>query len=113
VIAWKAPDKKTKKSGDARGQAQLSSRAKLPNSSIADGPVLMRTVWLTQPDGLPMARGISLHTKKGKRHKGKAHMVSWSKLFSCSPNMLARRSFYVISQQRNLSHTLKQNGRIK
>jgi hypothetical protein len=117
VIARKAPDRNTNKSGDARGQAQLSSRAKLPDSSIADGPVLMRTVRLTQPDYPPMVKGISLHTKQGKRHKGKAHMVSWSKstllLISCSPNMLARRPFYVIGQQRNLSHPLKQNGRIK
>jgi hypothetical protein len=39
-IARKAPNRKTNKSGGAGGQAQSSSRAKLPDSSIADGPVL-------------------------------------------------------------------------
>jgi hypothetical protein len=65
-----------------------------------------------------MARGISLHIKQGKKHKGKAHMVSWSKptllLISWSPNMLARRPFYVIGQQRNPVHpinkTIEQNS---
>jgi hypothetical protein len=42
------------------------------------------------------------------------HMVSWSKqalvLINCSPNMLARRSFYVMGEQRNPGHPLKQNG---
>jgi hypothetical protein len=81
---------------------------------LADGPVLIRTVWLTQLDSPPMARGVSLQRKQGKKHKGKAHMVGWSKptllLISCCPNMLARRSFYVIRQQRNLGHPLKQNS---
>jgi hypothetical protein len=52
-----------------------------------------------------------------ERRKGKAkitHMVDWSKsallLINCSPNMRARRSFYVIGQQRNLGQLLKQNG---
>jgi hypothetical protein len=69
---------------------------------------------LTQPDNPPMARGVCLHTKKGKKRKGKAQMVGWSKpallLISCSPNMLARRPFYVDGQQRNPRHPLKQNG---
>jgi hypothetical protein len=42
--------------------------------------VLRQTVRLTQPDSPPMARGISVHTKQGKRRKGKAnmtHMVGW------------------------------------
>jgi hypothetical protein len=64
-----------------------------------------------------MARGVSFHRKQGKRRKGKAHMTDWSKLalllISYSLNMLARRSFYVIGQQRNPGHPLKQNGRIK
>jgi hypothetical protein len=82
----------------------------------ADGPVLMRTVRLTQPDSPSMARGVTLHTKQRKKHKGKAHMVGWSKLallLISSPNMLARRSLYVIGQQRNPDHPLKQNDRIK
>jgi hypothetical protein len=37
-IAWKDPDKKTNKSGDVGGQAQSSSRAKLPDLSITDCP---------------------------------------------------------------------------
>jgi hypothetical protein len=43
-------------------------------------PVLMRMVWLTQPDSPPMTKGVNLHTKQGKRCKGKAnitHMVGW------------------------------------
>ena len=67
-----------------------------------------------------MARGVDLHTKRKRGHKSKAHithMVGWSKLalllINCSPNTLARRSFYAIDQQRNLGHPLKQNGPIK
>jgi hypothetical protein len=45
-----------------------------------DGLVLRQMVRLTQPDSPPMARGVSIHTKQGKRRKGKAnmtHMVGW------------------------------------
>jgi hypothetical protein len=38
--------------------------------------VLRQTVRLTQPDSPLMAKGVSLHTKQGKRRKGRAHMVS-------------------------------------
>jgi hypothetical protein len=80
----------------------------------ADSPMLRQMVQLTRPDSPPMARGVSVHTKQGKKSTGKAHMVGWSKptllFISCSPNMLARRSFYVIGQQRNPGHLLKQNG---
>jgi hypothetical protein len=37
-IARKAPNKKTSKSGGARGQTQLRSRARQPDPSIANGP---------------------------------------------------------------------------
>ena len=37
-IARKALDKKTSKSGGARGQTQLRSRARQPDPSIADDP---------------------------------------------------------------------------
>jgi hypothetical protein len=37
--------------------------------------VLMWTVRLTQPDSPPMVICISLHTKQGKRRKGKANMT--------------------------------------
>jgi hypothetical protein len=64
-----------------------------------------------------MARVVGLHTKRGRGCKGKAHvihMADWSKLalllINCSPNMLARRSFYTIGQQRNIGHPVKQNG---
>jgi hypothetical protein len=64
-----------------------------------------------------MDKGVSLHTKQGKRRKGKAHMVGWSKLtlllVSCSPRVLARRPFYVIGQRRNPGHLLKRNGQTK
>jgi hypothetical protein len=86
-IARKALDRKTNKSGGTGGRAQPSSREKLLDSSIsdcpapgADGPVLMQTIRLTQPDSPPMAISVSLHTKQGKKRKGKAkmtHMVGW------------------------------------
>jgi hypothetical protein len=41
-IARKAPGRKTNKSGGARGQAQPSSRSKLPDSSIAESPAHAR-----------------------------------------------------------------------
>jgi hypothetical protein len=84
--------------------------------------VLIQTVLLTQPGSLSMARGISLHTKRKRRHRSKSHithMVGWSKLalllINCSPNTLARRPFNCDARikQRNLDHPLKQNGRIK
>jgi hypothetical protein len=123
-IARKAPDRKTNSSeaqrnilNQAAEQNSLTQASQTVRHLGADGPVLMRTVWLTQPDSPPMARGVSLHIKQGKKRKGKAHMVDWSKpallLISCSPNMLARRPFYVIDQQRNLGRPIKQNGRTK
>lgn len=67
-----------------------------------------------------MARGVGLHTKRKRGRRGKVHimhMVGWSKLvlllINCSPNILARRPFYAIGQQRNPNHPLKQNNRIK
>jgi hypothetical protein len=123
-IARKAPDRKTNKSGGVGGRFNLAveqnsmTRASWTVRHLrADSLELMQTVWLTQPDSLPMARGVSLHTNQGKRRKGKAHMVGWLKpallLINWSSNMLARRMFYVIGQQRNPGHPLKQNGRIK
>jgi hypothetical protein len=101
----------------AAEQNSLTQASQTVRHLGANSPVLMRTVWLTQPDSPPMARGISLHIKQGKKRKGKAHMFGWSKpallLVSCSPNMLARRSFYVIGQQRNPGHPIKQNSRTK
>jgi hypothetical protein len=98
----------------AAEQNSLTQTSQTVRHLGANGPVLMRTVWLTQSDSPPMAKGVSLHIKKGKKHKGKAHMVGWSKpallLISCSPNMLAKRSFYVIDQQINLVHPIKQNS---
>jgi hypothetical protein len=101
-------------------QSSLTRASRMVRHMRADSPVLMQTVWLTQPDSPPMARGISLHTKRKRGRRGKAHithMADWSKpallLINCSPNMLARRSFYAIGHQRNPSHPLKQNDRIK
>jgi hypothetical protein len=68
-IARKAPDKETSKSRGARGQTQLRIQARQPDPSIADGLVLRQTVRLTQPDSPPMARGVSVHTKLGKRRQ--------------------------------------------
>jgi hypothetical protein len=39
-IARKAPDEKAKKFGGTWGQARLMSRARHPDPSIVDGPVL-------------------------------------------------------------------------
>jgi hypothetical protein len=100
----------------AAEQNSLTRASRMVWHLRADDPVLMRTIWLTQPDSSPMARGVTLHIKQGKKRKGKAHMVGWSKLallLISSPNMLARRFFYVIGQQRNPDHPVKQNDRIK
>jgi hypothetical protein len=110
----------------AAEQNSLTQASQTVQHLGADGPVLMWTVWMTQPDSPPMARGVNLHIKQGKKRKGKVHMVGWSKptllliscsrnmlAISCSPNMLARRPFYVIGQQRNPVHLIKQNGRTK
>jgi hypothetical protein len=105
----------------------LSSQARLLDSSIADGLAPTREQSNAQTDGLVDSAGQSAHTqgrqaphKEKRGHRGKAniiHMVGWSKsallLVNCSPNMLARRSFYPIGQQRNLSHPLKQKSQIK
>jgi hypothetical protein len=102
----------------------LSSRARLPDSSITDGPTPTHERSGAQTDGLADSTGQSAHTqgrqpphKEKRGHRGKAnitHMVSWSKsaliLINCSPNMQARRPFYAIGEQRNPSHLLKQNG---
>jgi hypothetical protein len=85
---------------------------------------LSTCVCTQSPKYLEMAQGlISLsHLRadapvQGKRRKGKAHIVGWSKptllLISCSPKMLAKRLFHVIGQRRNPGHLLKRNGRTK
>jgi hypothetical protein len=98
----------------AAEQNSLTQASQIVRHLGAEGSVLMRTVWLTQPDSSPMARGVSLDIKQRKKCKGKAHIVVWAKaallLISCSPNMLARRSFYVINQQRNPSHPIKKRS---
>jgi hypothetical protein len=114
LTSSKAPGDRLNQAGEQNSLTQASQTVwHLGANSL----VLMWTVWLTQPDSPPMARGVNLHIKQGKKHKGKAHIVGWSKpvllLISCSPNMLARRSFYVIGQQRNPDHPIKQNGRTK
>jgi hypothetical protein len=68
----------------------------------------------------PYARASASTQRKNGETVAKqniTHMVGWSKLalllINSSPNMLARRSFYAIGQQKNLGRPLKQNGRIK
>jgi hypothetical protein len=51
----------------------------------ADGSVLRQTVRLTQPDNPHMDKGVTLHTKQGKRRKGKAHMVGPGRLLKADP----------------------------
>jgi hypothetical protein len=65
-IARKTPDKKTNKSGGARGQAQTSSRAKLPDSSITDGPAPTRGRSGALTDGPADSAGQSTY---GYRHR--------------------------------------------
>lgn len=102
----------------------MSSRARLPDSSIMDDstPTCGRSG--AQTDGPANSTGQFARTqgrqpphKEKRGHRGKAnitHMVSLSKLalilINCSPNMQARRPFYAIGEQRNPSHLLKQNG---
>jgi hypothetical protein len=66
-IAREAPDRKINKSKGAGGRlnraAEQSSQTRASWSTCAGGPVLMRTVRLTQPESPPMVRGVSLHTK--------------------------------------------------
>jgi hypothetical protein len=86
-IARKAPDRKTNKPEDAGGrlnqaveQSSLTRASRTVWHLHADSPVRMQMVRLTHPDSPPMARGVSLHTKREKRHGGKAnitHMVGW------------------------------------
>ena len=123
-IARKAPDRKTNKFGGAGGLAQPSSRAKLFDSSIVDCPAPRCARSGAHADSFPNSAGQSAHGqrrqpphKARKEMQGQTHMVGWPKstllLISCSPNMLARRPFYVIGQQINPGHPLKQNGRTK
>jgi hypothetical protein len=56
-IARKAPDKKTNKSGGVGGQAQLSSRARLPDSSIVDGSAPTCGRFGARTDGPPDSAG--------------------------------------------------------
>jgi hypothetical protein len=77
----------------ALGQAQSSSQAKLPNSSIADDPAPMRGRCGAQANGPTDSVGQFAHGqrrwpphKAKKRRKGKTritHMVGWTKV---SPN---------------------------
>jgi hypothetical protein len=57
------------------GQAQSSSRTKLPDSSITDGPMLKKMVQLTQLDSVPMTRGVGLHLKQKRGHRGKTQFT--------------------------------------
>jgi hypothetical protein len=105
----------------------LSSRALQPDPSITDG-LAPTCGWSDAQIDSPAdsarqsahAQGRQPSHKEKKGHRGKAnrtHMVRWSKSvllsINCSPNMLSRRSFYAIDQQRNPSHLLKQNSQIK
>ena len=86
-IAQKALDRKTNKSGGTGGQVQPSSRAKLLDSSIVDGPAPARGRSDAQTDSPADSARQSAHTqgrqpshKEKRGHKGKAnmtHMVGW------------------------------------
>jgi hypothetical protein len=65
-IAQKAPEKKTNKSEGVGGRAQSIGRAKLPDSSIADGPAHARGQSGAHADGLAYSAGQSAH---GQRHQ--------------------------------------------
>jgi hypothetical protein len=81
-IAWKALDKKTNKSGGARGrlhraveQRSLPRALRTVRHMRTDGPMLMQTIRPTKPDSPPMDRGTSLHTKQRRGCRGKAHVT--------------------------------------
>jgi hypothetical protein len=78
----KAPDRRTNKSGGAEGQAQSSSRAKLPYSSIMDGLAPAHGRFGAQADGLTNSagqsahsRGVNLHVKRKRGRRGKVHIM--------------------------------------
>jgi hypothetical protein len=71
-IVRNAPDKKTNKSGDVERQAQSSSQANLPGSSIVDGPAHARGRSGAQTDGLANSAGQSAHGQSRQPpHKAK------------------------------------------
>jgi hypothetical protein len=83
-IARKASEEKAKKSEGAGGQTQLRSRARQPDLSIADGPTPTCGQSGAHKDGPAGSARQSAHGQrrqppykalKGKRRKGKAHMV--------------------------------------
>jgi hypothetical protein len=78
-IAQKAPDRMTNKFGGARGQAQSSSRTKLPDLSIADGPAPTRGQSGAHADDPTDSVGQSVHGQRRRPpHKAKkgTHMRS-------------------------------------
>jgi hypothetical protein len=81
-IAQKALERKTNKSGGAGARLnRVVKRSSLTRASRwvrnlrADGLALKQTGRLTQPDSLPMARVVGLHTKRGRGCKDKAHVT--------------------------------------
>jgi hypothetical protein len=79
-IARKAPDRKTNKSGGAGGgQAQSSSRAKLPDSGIMDGPTPARGRSGAKTDGPTDLDRQSAHGQRHRPpHKAKKEMQEQS-----------------------------------
>jgi hypothetical protein len=72
VIVRKDPNKKTNKSGGTGGQAQLSSQARLPDSSIADCPTPARGWSGAHTDGLIDSDGQFIHGQRRQPpHKAK------------------------------------------
>jgi hypothetical protein len=63
-IARKAPHRRTNKSGGARGHAQSSSQAKLPDSSIADYPTPLCGRFGAHTDGPADSAGQSAHGQR-------------------------------------------------
>jgi hypothetical protein len=71
-IGRKTLDRKTNKSEGAGGYAQSSSRAKLPDSSIADGPAPARGRSSAQTDSPADSAGQSTHGQRRRSpHKAK------------------------------------------
>jgi hypothetical protein len=125
-IAQKAPDMKTNKSGGTRGQAHLSCRARLHDSSIADYLAPTHGQSSAHADDPTDLAGQSAHgqrpqpphkvkkqTREKRTYNTHGRMVKVGPTFDQLLSQYASKKVYEIGQQENPSHPLKQNGRIK
>jgi hypothetical protein len=112
-IARKAPDKKTSKCGGARGQAQLSTRARLADSSIMDCPTPARGRSGDHADGSADLSGQSVQRhqpphKAKKETQGQSTYNAHGRLVKAGPTF-----DQLLSKTWSTGHPLKQSCRIK